>query len=699
MAKKRSEVGQHNEKERKARYKRLATESVRDIGPIPKPKNVRRLRRCARDLLRFCREFFPERFPLEFSADHLEVIQILQRTILEGGQFALAMPRGSGKTTLVEVAVIFALVYGHRRFVVLIGASSPHAEEMLESIKSEFESNERLQKSFPEVCFSIMALDRIANRAKGQLCEGKPTLIRWSNRIVTLPTIKGSKASGATLRIAGITGRIRGLKHATESGASIRPDLVVIDDPQTDESAGSTSQNQKREAILAGAVLGLAGPKQKIAAIMPTTVIEPGDMADRILDRDRHPEWHGLRFKLLYSMPENLRLWEEYNRIRIEELRAGRSITAATEYYRQRQTEMDAGARAAWPDRYNPDEASAIQHAMNLFFTNERSFRAEYQNDPMPAHNADQIKSLIANDVAARVSQIPRLTVPSEATRVTAMIDVGGLVHFYVVVAWDEKFGGHVIDYGTWPQQIRAYFRSSDANPTLETAYAGMSAEARIYTGLKDLTTTILGRGYPRGEDQRLTIERCLVDANWGESTEVVYQFCRQSVFSSVLLPSHGRGVTAAAKPISEWRTEPGDRLGLNWRLSAKPRRHVTFDSNWWKSFIAARIQTPAGAGSLWLFGGRAADHQLFADHCVAEYQIPTFGRGRQVDQWHQHPHKPDNHWWDCLVGCAVGASERGLLWAADANAPKQPESKPAAATRLEFEQRRREFEARRESR
>jgi hypothetical protein len=39
--------------------------------------------------------------------------------------------------------------------------------------------------------------------------------------------------------------------------------------------------------------LRLAGPGKKISGIMPYTVIRPGDMADRILDRDKHPQWQG----------------------------------------------------------------------------------------------------------------------------------------------------------------------------------------------------------------------------------------------------------------------------------------------------------------------------------------------------------------------------------------------------------------------
>jgi len=151
----------------------------------------------------------------------------------------------------------------------------------------------------------------IANRCSGQLYKGRRTHIGWTAKDIVLPTIQPegwadderlqrflrpdgySPASGAIIKVAGITGRIRGMKSKMPNGRSVRPSLVVLDDPQTDESARSLSQCATRESILAGAVLGLAGPGKKISGIMPCTVIRPGDMADRILDRDKHPQWQG----------------------------------------------------------------------------------------------------------------------------------------------------------------------------------------------------------------------------------------------------------------------------------------------------------------------------------------------------------------------------------------------------------------------
>ncbi|MGB2824538.1 MAG: hypothetical protein WBF17_26420 [Phycisphaerae bacterium] len=48
-----------------------------------------------------------------------------------------------------------------------------------------------------------------------------------------------------------------------------------------------------------------------------------------------------------------------------------------------------------------------------------------------------------------------------------------------------------------------------------------------------------------------------------------------------------------------------------------------------------------------------------------------TEARGRVVDEWKLRAGGPDNHWLDCLVGCAVAASIQGaVLPGTDAKAP-----------------------------
>ena len=71
-----------------------------------------------------------------WSDDHLKAIKKIEQSVLKGGLFALAMPRGSGKSSLCEAAGVWSIVYGHREFVTLIGATESAALEMMESVKT-----------------------------------------------------------------------------------------------------------------------------------------------------------------------------------------------------------------------------------------------------------------------------------------------------------------------------------------------------------------------------------------------------------------------------------------------------------------------------------------------------------------------------------------------------------------------------------
>ena len=654
-------------KEAAAARNRALSEAGRDIGELPAVVDPERKARAERDFRFFCETYFPQTFHLAWSPDHLKVVARIEQAVLHGGLFAMAMPRGSGKTSIAECACLWAVLYGHRDFVCLIGASEVHALEMLESIKMELDGNDRLEADFPEVCHPIRCLDGIANRCSGQLYRGERTHIGWTANEVVLPTMPEGKASGAIVKVAGITGRIRGMKYKRADGKTVRPSLVVLDDPQTDESARSLSQCATRERILAGAVLGLAGPGKKISGIMPCTVIRPGDMADQILDREKHPEWNGERTKMVYSFPGNEKLWGKYTEVRAESLHVHGDMREATAFYVANREALDEGARVAWPERFNHDEASAIQHAMNLKLQDEAAFFAEYQNEPLPEGGVEDDEMLSADEIAAKTNRMKRREVPIGASRLTMFIDVQGKLLFYTVAAWADDFTGYVIDYGAYPDQKRRYFTLRDATRTLQHAAKGAGLEGAIYAGLETLTGDFLAREWKREDGAHLKIERCLIDANWGTSTDVVYQFCRQSSHAAVLTPSHGRFVGASSIPFSEYRRKRGDRVGLNWRIpnvhGRRAIRHVVFDSNYWKSFIHARLAVAMGdRGCLSLFGRTPEAHRLFAEHVTSEYRVKTEGRGRVVDEWKMRPETSENHWLDCLVGCAVAASMQGVV-------------------------------------
>ena len=653
------------EDRRNAERDRQAEQSLagRDIGPLPEVVNPDRKAACERNFQLFCESYFPETYSLAWSPDHLKVIEKIETAVLRGGLFALALPRGSGKTTITESAALWSMLYGHREFVVLIGATESAALELLDSLKTELEVNERLAEDFPEVCYPVAQLEGIANRCAGQLYKGERTRITWTSNEIVLPTVEGSRASGIIVRVAGITGRIRGMKFKRSDGRSVRPSLVIIDDPQTSESAGSLEQTRKRVRVLAGDILGLAGPGQKISGIMPCTIIRPGDMADIILNRNTHPDWNGEKTRMVYRFPTNMKLWEEYAEIRAEALRTEGNFQKATEFYLANREAMDAGAEVSWEARFNHDEVSALQHAMNLKFQDEAAFMSEYQNDPLPDDTADD-SLLSVDEICAKINGLARRRVPLKCDRLTMFVDVQKALLFYVVIAWAEDFTGAVIDYGSWPDQHRHEYSLADANPSIQTLFPKAGFEGALYAALSALTDECLGREWEREDGAVLKIERALVDANWGQSTDVVYQFCRQSSHAGVILPSHGRYVGASSKPMTEYRKQQGDRLGFNWMIpnvaGKRAIRHVIYDTNYWKSFIHARLAVPVGdKGSLTL-GRIPGAHQLFAEHLTAEYRVKTQGRGRTVDEWKLKPQSHDNHFLDCVAGCAVCGSMLG---------------------------------------
>jgi hypothetical protein len=647
------------QKSQSGSWSRRLAAAGRDIGSIPPPKNKSRRESCRNNFRLFCETYAAEAFPLAWSPDHLRAIEKIEGAVLRGELFAFAFPRGSGKTTMAEWACIWSMLYGHRRFVMLIGSDQAIACQMLDSIKTNLEQNDLLLEDFPAACFPIRAMEGITRRAQGQTCEGEPTHIEWTADQITLPWIGKAESAGAAVRVAGITGRIRGIRHTRPDGATVRPSLVLIDDPQTDESAASPSQVATREKILSGAILGLAGPGAKIAGLCTITVIRPDDLADRLLDRAKHPAWQGERTMLVYEWPKAEELWGQYAETRRQGQRDGQGTQAADDFYVANREAMDAGARVAWPERKNPDEISAIQHAWNLRIDRgESAFFAEYQNQPL----ADDIASdkLDKRSLALRSINLARGVVPSAHNTLTAFVDVQDKLLFWLVASWSESFGGHVVAYGAYPDQGSSFFEASHAKRTLAAAAKGAGPEGALRAGLDNVARQLLSADWKREDGAKLRIDRMLVDANWGQTTTVVRTFCKQSPFAAQIIPSHGRFVGASSQPMTEKQKHRGDKMGLNWRigkLGDTDHRSALYDTNFWKSFAAARLRLAIGdPEALTLHQG---DHDMLIEHLTSEYPVRTEARGRVVDEWKTLGR--DNHWWDCLVGAAVAASITGL--------------------------------------
>ena len=648
---------------------RAASASVADIGEIPGIVNPHRREDCRYDLLQFLTTYFPNSTGLDpFSDDHKTVIARIQACALHGGRFVNAVYRSFAKTTIAENSSIWATFYGHRKFVPMFGAEAGSGEEMVSSLKLEMSENNDLYDDFPEVCFPIRALENKPQRCYSQTHHGKLTHIGWTADTIVLPMIEGSAAGGAVIRAKGFMAASRGMKFKRADGVQARPDFVIVDDPQTDESAQTEHQVNKRLKILKKSILKQTGHQKSLAIIINATVIEHDDMIDYLLG-PKEPSWQGERIPMVRSWSGvHDELWlAEYARIRNtydpdnvdSQTDAHR---AATKFYADHRCEMDEGCKVSWDYCFDSTtELSAIQHAYNaLIDDGEEVFASEYQQKPLVEDTGYEI--LTAAKVLQKWNGRKRGVVPSTCNTITAFIDVHDNLLYWTVVAWESDFTGYVIDYGTLPDQAQAYFSQSRIRNDLARMFAKMPVDEQIHNGLEHLMGELLTRMFPREDGSEVKINRLLVDR--GHKPPVVEAVCRR-INSDVVMPAIGRGITAAHKPFSEYSRAPGLQVGFYWIIPSvrkiKELRYVQNDVNYWKSFLSRRLLLGNGVrGTLSIYGDEKVNHRLFADHMVAEKFVRTFGRGRIVDQW-ICPAGRDNHWFDCLVGCCAAASQEGI--------------------------------------
>ena len=640
-------------REAAAKYAKKRSSAERDIGDIPAVVNWDRREQAEQSLSFYMQTYHPTLYTRPFSDVHYAVINRLEAAIKHGGLRSYAMPRGTGKTTMAESATEWAMLSAHRRYIVLISSTIPNAIQSLENIKIELATNELLLEDWPEIIYPIWSLEGSASRATGQMYKGVSTHITWKGNQLVMPTIPDSAASGSVVEVRGITSSIRGMKANLPGGrGSIRPELVVLDDPQTDESAKSPTQCADRSKIIRGTILGLAGHETPISAVMPCTIIHKGDLAETFLDNEKEPEWQGVRAGILKSMPTNSKLWEKYADLKRED----QNGDTAQNFYIEHRTAMDEGAVPMWEECYNKGDISAIQYAMNLKIrVGEEAFWAEYMNNPIDSLADGEVVTM--EQVMEKTTGYRRWQIPPNVTHLTGYVDVHKNVLFYMICGWDGDFNGYIIQYGVWPESDRKYLTQRDISDTLQKKYPGMGTDGAIYAGLRDCTNKMLTKEWGLSG---LHVGRIVVDANW--RTKTVKAFCRESERVAQLTPGHGRFVGPGQRPLDEYTKASGDMVGHYWRIPAVPSRggirHLIYDINYWKSFVNTGLIAPPGErGCIQLFGN--FDHKCIAEHFTSEYPVETSARGRTVNEWKLRPGR-DNHWWDCLVGNAVAASMLG---------------------------------------
>lgn len=618
---------------KQADYQERQRRDRNEIGNIPAVVDDARREACERDLRLFCETYFAELFYLKFSDVHLALINCIQDTVLEGKIAAVALPRGSGKSTISQVAIIWALLYGHRRYAALIASEATRAQQLLQDIRLMLETSDALLEDFPEVCYPLRRLENIAIKAKSQTYRGELTRITVNANTLVLPTIDGSRSSAARIFATGLTSsNLRGSGAVTPDGQKIRPDICLVDDPSTAESAKSEEQNNTRERLLKADVLGMAGPARQLATLVTMTVIAENDLATRLLDHRRNPDFNGYCVSLLPSFPTNMELWKEYNAIRAD------SPAEATEYYRTHQAEMDAGAVTTWPERFSKGEISAVQSAMNLYFRDEASFNTEYQNKPAEAKD-DVLK---VSQTMVKLAWMQGCDFFDEEPFVafrTAAIDVHKDLLYWSVIGWSNDFRGQVLAFGAYPEQTRKLFTKAEAYPKLD------GSDTALQTAIIDCIAYVRQIASPQ-----------LVGVDVGYQQTLVQEAVRLSGGKAYGM----KGVYYGAKSqrqMADFRPSASLTVGNHWTLSKNQRastRTIFVDTNYWKTRVFQMLDKRTLR-----INGSENDVTQIGNHLRAEKALLVSTANSSCYEW-ECAKGVDNHLLDTIVYNHVLASCAG---------------------------------------
>jgi len=561
--------------------------------------------------------------------------------------------------------VAYALLATPIRFPIFIAQTTKKSSKLFKQLKNKFNNPRKFPEffgDFPEITACVNALDGAPQRAPKQHVNGVKTDILWTQDKIRLPYIEGCPFSGKMVVYFGLDAAIRG-----EGDDEDRPDLAVIDDPETREVAFSpTNQHQVIEDMIDGDVAGLAGPNKRISRVVLTTIQNIRCYSYRVTSRSHKPTFEGDRYSILSSWPERDDLWQEYIAKRQADQSAGdRNGKTATQFYIDNMEEMKRGATLTNPYRFvsekdsdgNPIEVDALQAFYNRVadWGLDRVL-AELQNEP----KEDEIpESLGINPglVAGRMSGLAHAEVPP-GSKIFFGCDVGKYKLDWVKVAFHGNCVGTVIDYGEW-RVIGTDKTSSDE-----------ATELAILRALHELRRYALAENRP---------DFGFIDS--GDFTPAIYEFIRQTGAPFVASKGHDDSRISYSGENTD-KKRYFDNCRADWQQEQGIWLY-NFNAHHWKNEVHQRFTTKTfddshqfneGSLSVWATQDPKV-HLPYSQEICAEERQEVFIEGKGlVKKWVVKSKR--NHKLDATAMALCAAACMGVRVIARTQASK-PVSKP----------------------
>lgn len=234
---------------------------------------------------------------------------------------AYVAPRNSAKSTLFFLILpLWAAAHGHVKFAAAFADSASQAETHLQSVKLELENNRTLRADYPDLCTpAVRPRGRTVSDSRGMLVT------------------KAGFAFGAR----GIDSASLGMKIGNQ-----RPDLILLDDCEPDESNYSPYLKDKRLATIRQSIFPLNVYARVV--MVGTTTMFGSIMHDVVREAQGGAEVEP------WVVEEGIRAHHYPAILRDPETGAERSL---------------------WPAKWSMTYLESIRHT--------RSYKLNYENDPI----------------------------------------------------------------------------------------------------------------------------------------------------------------------------------------------------------------------------------------------------------------------------------------------------------------------------
>lgn len=232
------------------------------------------LQRFALDTVLYCHTFFPRTFRQRSAPFHKEVFATLENP--NNRQVGIEIFRGGAKTTMLRVFTSKRIAYGISRTIMFVSASQAHSLRSVRWLRKQIEYNHPWREFF--------------GLEKGN---------KWTDEHLEI----NHKVLGFTITIiaAGITGQVRGVNID-----DYRPDLIVVDDADDEETTATPEQRDKTEKRFFGAVANSLTPASENPEAMMALLATSQHKEDLINKCHLDPSWNTVKFPILDENNESI---------------------------------------------------------------------------------------------------------------------------------------------------------------------------------------------------------------------------------------------------------------------------------------------------------------------------------------------------------------------------------------------------------